>query len=284
MLPFASGNAIPVVAGARQPAAGDRVEDVASGVAVDELERLAGGDDGRVTARVGQREVALAVEEAADVDLVRPRPVGQRRRAGVRARAPAVVIVLRQVAVGQDAGHRDVRAERVRAAGRAPRRGHRHDRHRLVPRRPRRVVRAVDREDVALAHADAPARRRRGHRDVPGDGARGLEVVGAGAEQQHGPVAARQREVGVQAARVQVAGDARRASCRGRRPTGCAGTGRRTGPPPGRGTCSARSRRSRARRRRPGRPCRPSRRPSRCRPRGCGARRAPSRARSPCPT
>ena len=107
----------------------------------------------------------------------------------------------------QDAGHRDVRAERVRAAGGPPRRGHRHDRHRLVPRRPRRVVRAVDREDVALADADAPARRGRGHRDVPGDRARRLEVVGPGAEQQHGPVAARQREVGVQAARVQVAGD-----------------------------------------------------------------------------
>src|SRR6185503_2144728 len=57
------------------------VEDVASGVAVDELERLAGGHDGRVPARIRQREVALAIEEAADVDLVRPRPVGQRRRA-----------------------------------------------------------------------------------------------------------------------------------------------------------------------------------------------------------
>ena len=87
MLPSASGKAIPVVAehGSRQPVIVWKMSRPASRLT--NCERLAGGDDGRVAARVGEREVALAVEEAADVDLVRPRPV-RAARPGSR-RAPA---------------------------------------------------------------------------------------------------------------------------------------------------------------------------------------------------
>ena len=103
------------------------------------------------------------------------------------------------------AGHVGRARERVGPARGAPGDRHRHDRHRLVPRGLGDVVGPVDGEHVALLDRHPPVLRRSGHRDVPGHGARGLEVVRSRGEHAHGPAAARVGEERLQPARVQVA-------------------------------------------------------------------------------
>ena len=71
-----------------------------------------------------------------------------------------------------------------------------------------RVVGRRHRQHVAPPDADAPLGGGRGHRHVPRHRARGLEVLRLGAEQPHRLPVAREREVGPQPARVQVAGRA----------------------------------------------------------------------------
>lgn len=81
-----------------------------------------------------------------------------------------------------------------------------HQAHRLVPRRPRRVVRRAHAQHVARLDADAPARRRDRHRHVPRDRAVGVEVPRVRAEQRRGPAAALGLQIDPQAAGVQVPG------------------------------------------------------------------------------
>ena len=113
----------------------------------------------------------------------------------------------------------DVGRERV-GAGPAGDPHRRHDRHRLVPRRPPRVVGARGAQHVALAQLHAPVGRRDGHRHVPGDRARGLVVDRLRAEQARRAAVARERQVGPEPARVQVPAGADERAVLGHGPRG----------------------------------------------------------------
>src|SRR6185312_9148237 len=76
----------------------------------------------------------------------------------------AVVVVLRQVPVGQLTVDVDLGGERVGAVG-AVGHPHHHDPHRLVPRRPLAVVGGGHREGVAGFQRDPVVGRGGGHRD-----------------------------------------------------------------------------------------------------------------------
>ncbi len=193
-------------------ARGDRVvdrlrvhdpEDV-EGVVVDEGQRLAGVHDGQAPGAADGGQVALAVDEVVDRHLAhRPRGAQQLERVGQPGPGPAVVAVLRQRPVGEHALGGIGLRERVHPA---PSLGHRdrHDRHRLVPGGPARVVGAGHRDHVAGLDVDPPVGGRHRHRHVPGHRTGRLVVLRVGAEQELGDAVARDLQVVVEAAGVQV--------------------------------------------------------------------------------
>ena len=130
-------------------------------------------------------------------------PDGDLGRVFQRRLLPAVVVVLRQVPVGEHAGPVDLLDERV-VATRAVVHPHDRETHRLVPRRARRVVGRADLQHVTGLHRDRPVVARRGHRHVPRHRARGLVVLGRGLEEVRVLAVAQQIEVDVQTAGVEV--------------------------------------------------------------------------------